>query len=190
MSALAVSADTRLAIRWPALLLVVAGLFVGAAIASGEPVMRSALNGVGGLLWLAGAAWIVWSLRDSARRLPAGVATAIAVVILVWFVRPVDLALSVVGFAIAGAVAAFIGRDRPLAWAMAVPATWLPVHLLMGAVRGFIFQHGQIRTVPPPTAAIVPLSMVLAAAVAGVIVAWLLARRGGAAEVRAEAAAR
>ncbi|HEU0113360.1 MAG TPA: hypothetical protein VFQ80_01715, partial [Thermomicrobiales bacterium] len=99
------------------------------------------------------------------------------VVILVWFIKPVDLAWSVVGFAIAGAVAAAIGRDRPFAWALAVPATWLPVHLLVGAVRGFIFQHGQIRTVPPPTAAIVPLSMVLAAGVAGFVVAWVLARR-------------
>jgi hypothetical protein len=51
----------------------------------------------------------------------------------------------------------------------------------MGAVRGFIFQHGQVRTVPPPTAAVVPLSMVLAAGVAGAIVAWWLARRGEAA---------
>src|SRR5581483_2849320 len=117
---------------------------------------------------------------DSARRLPAGVATAIAVVTLVWFVRPVDLVLSVIGFAVAGAVVAVVGRDRPFAWALAVPATWLPVHLLTGAVRGFIFRHGQIRTDPPPTAALVPLSMVLAAGAAGAIVAWQLARRADA----------
>lgn len=184
MSASAVSAEPKLAIRWSALVMVVAGLFVGAAIASTAPVMRSALNGVGGVLWLAGAAWIVWSLRNSPRRLPAGVVAAVAVVILVWFVRPVDLALSVVGFAIAGALVAGMGQDRPFAWALVVPATWLPVHLLLGAVRGFIFQHGQIRTVPPPTAAIVPLSMVLAAGVAGAVVAWLLARRADAAAVR------
>jgi hypothetical protein len=177
MSATAVSAESRREIRWPALVMIVAGLFVGAAIASSGPTMRSALNGIGGVLWLAGAAWIVWSLRDSPRRLPAGVATATIVVILVWFIKPVDLAWSVVGFAIAGAMVATIGRDRPFAWALAVPATWLPVHLLMGAVRGFVFQHGQIRTVPPPTAAIVPLSMVLAAGVAGFVVAWVLARR-------------
>ncbi|HEX5499333.1 MAG TPA: hypothetical protein VFX03_08905, partial [Thermomicrobiales bacterium] len=142
--------------------------------------------GIGGLLWLGGAAWIVWSLRESPRRLPAGIATAVAVVILVWFVKPIDLALSVTGFAIAGAIVAFIGRDRPFAWALAVPATWLPVHLLMGAVRGFIFQHGQIRTVPPPTAAIVPLSMVLAAGIAGFVVAWWLARRSDTVDVRRE----
>ncbi|HEU5434427.1 MAG TPA: hypothetical protein VFU81_22325, partial [Thermomicrobiales bacterium] len=77
MSASAVSAEPKLAIRWPALVMVVAGLFVGAAIASTAPVMRSALNGVGGVLWLAGAAWIVWSLRNSPRRLPAGVVAAV-----------------------------------------------------------------------------------------------------------------
>ena len=40
------------------------------------------MNGVGGLLWLTGAGWIVWSLRHSSRRVAAGLATAVAVVTL------------------------------------------------------------------------------------------------------------
>jgi hypothetical protein len=177
MSALAVSAESKRWLRWPASLLLVAGLIVGAAIALGEPALRRALNGVGGLLWLAAAAMLLWSLRTSPRRAAAGIAAAAAIVVLVWFVRPVDLALSAAGFAAAGAIVAFIGRDRPVAWALAVPAAWLPVHLLMGAARGFIVRQGQVRTDPPPTAAIVPLSMVLAAGIAGLVVAWWLDRR-------------
>jgi hypothetical protein len=73
-------------------------------------------------------------------------------------------------------VVIFAAGDRTGAWALLVPAIYLPVHLLIGIGRA-ILRHGGVRTDPPPTAAIVPLAMLLAAAAAGALAATLV-RRG------------
>jgi hypothetical protein len=81
----------------------------------------------------------------------------------------------VISFAVAGALAVIAGGDRSGAWALLVPAIYLPAHLVIGIGRA-IARGGAMRTEPPPTAAIVPLAMLLAAAVAGAAVAALLRR--------------
>ena len=91
-----------------------------------------------------------------------------------WF-GPVDSIEVVVWFALAGAVVVFAAADRIGAWALLVPAIYLPVHLLIGIGRA-ILRNGGVRTDPPPTAAIVPLAMLLAAAAAGALAATIVRR--------------
>ncbi len=79
-------------------------------------------------------------------------------------VRPSGVIEVVVWFVVAGAVVVFAAADRTGAWALLVPAVYLPVHLLIGIGRA-ILRNGGVRTDPPPTAAIVPLAMLLAAAI-------------------------
>jgi hypothetical protein len=90
--------------------------------------------------------------------------------------RPSGLIEVIVWFALAGAVVAFAAQDRVGAWALLVPAIYLPVHLLIGIGRA-ILRNGGVRTDPPPTAAIVPLAMLLAAAAAGALAAAVIRRR-------------
>ena len=92
-------------------------------------------------------------------------------------VRPSGLVEVVVWFALAGAVVVFAAADRIGAWALLVPAIYLPVHLLIGIGRA-ILRNGGVRTDPPPTAAIVPLAMLLAAAAAGALAAALSVAAG------------
>ncbi len=162
-------------------LMLVAGVVVGVAIATQSLETRRMINAVGGLLWLGGAAVLIRSLWESSRRAVAGLTAVTVIVVLVLAVKPVDLALSIAGFAVGGAIVALVGRDRPAAWALLVPAAWLPIHLTYGVLKGFVLPHGQVRTDPPPTAALVPFSMVVAALVAGLVVDWWLSRRSEAA---------
>ena len=91
-------------------------------------------------------------------------------------VRPGGLVEVFVWFALAGAVVVLAAADRIGAWALLVPAIYLPVHLLIGIGRA-ILRNGGVRTDPPPTAAIVPMAMLLAAAAAGAVAAALVRRR-------------
>jgi hypothetical protein len=90
-------------------------------------------------------------------------------------VRPGTLAEAIAGFGIAGALVVLAAGDRSGGWAFLVPAIYLPVHLLIGIGRA-ILRHGGVRTEPPPTAAILPLVMILAAAIGGAVVASLVRR--------------
>ena len=56
------------------------------------------------------------------------------------------------------------------------PAIYLPVHLVIGIGRA-ILRESEMRVAPPPTAALLPLSMVIAALVAGAAAAYLVRSR-------------
>jgi hypothetical protein len=155
--------------------LLLSAAIVGLTIVFGGPTARL-LNPIGALLWLVSAVLLGVSL-PSAQRPMLGWAAAIAGgFILGVLVRPSGLIEVVVWFALAGAVAVLAAADRVGAWALLVPAIYLPVHLLIGIGRA-ILRHGGMRTDPPPTAAIVPLAMLLAAAAAGAVVAAIVRRR-------------
>ena len=156
-------------------LLVLAAAIVGLAIAI-EGTMARALNGVGAVCWLVAGVLLARSVR-STKRWPLGtLATLGIVVVLSLVVPPTDLTAAVVGFAAAGALLAALMRERQVGWSLLVPAAWLPVHLAV-AIGGLLNQgEASVRTDPPPTAALVPLAMVLAAAAGGLLVARL---RGG-----------
>ena len=161
--------------------LLVAGIVVAIAIATDGAVSRG-INGVGALLWLGSTVLLLGALRGGARWWPTlGLAVA-ATVVLSFAVEPTSITSAVPGFAVGGAVVALVAR-RPVAWALTVPALWLPVHLLTAVlpaiIRASTGGEASVRTDPPPTAAVVPLLMIVAAGVAGWLVAWVRASRSG-----------
>jgi hypothetical protein len=85
--------------------------------------------------------------------------------------------VAIAGFAIAGAAIVLLGGDRTGGWALMAPAIYLPVHLAIGIGRA-VMRGSELRVAPPPSAALLPLSMVIAALLAGVVAAHLLRTRG------------
>jgi hypothetical protein len=157
------------------IVLMAASLLVGVAIASPDPISR-AINGVSGLLWMAGAALLVAALRDDSRFWMRLGLVAVAGMVLVLAVRPSDLLMATVGFGIAGGAVAAVTGARGFAWAKLLAALWLPEHLLTAVVRA-VYRAARdlpatIRSEPPPTAALVPFAMVAAAFAGG----WLVIR--------------
>ena len=160
--------------------LVAAGLLVGVAIAADGAVARS-INGLGGLVWLAALGLLARSVRREPRRL-VGAGTVIgAALALTFLVPPSELLPAVLGFLAAGAVTAALVRRRGVTWALLVPAAWLPIHLGVAvgraAWRAVVDGAPAVRTDPPPTAALVPLAMVVAAGAGGLAVARWRARQ-------------
>lgn len=161
-------------------LLLVAGVVVGAAIALDGPVSRG-LNGIAGILWIVAAVTLLVEakLRDEFRRL-VGLSIVVCLV-LVLAVRPSDLLWATLGFTVGGAIIALSVKTRPERAALLLPALWLPMHLFVAVVKAVVRAIGdepaRVRTDPPPTAALVPLAMIVAAYVGGWVVRWLQAER-------------
>lgn len=160
--------------------LVLAGALVGLAIAADGAVAR-AVNGVGGLLWLGSLGVLAWSVRREPGRVVGAAAVLGAALALTFLVRPSELVPATLGFAVGGALVAGAARRRELVWALLVPAAWLPVHLGVAVgravVRSLTDGTPAVRTDPPPTAALVPLAMVLAAGLGGLAVRRFRERR-------------
>jgi hypothetical protein len=161
--------------RTAAVGLILAATIVGVAIVVGGAPARI-LNPIGALLWLASGVLLALSLPSVERRALGFIVAIASGVVLGALVRPGSLIEAVVGFAIAGAVVVLVAGDRSGGWALLAPAIYLPVHLLIGVGRAIV-RGGGVRTDPPPTAAIVPLAMLLAAAVAGTLVASAIRRQ-------------
>jgi hypothetical protein len=160
----------------PAVLLAVAAGIVGLAIAVDGAAAR-AINGVGVLCWIVAAGLLVRELRGVRRWRPAALLVVAIVLVLALLVRPSDLFAAAVGFFVAGAIVAASAPDRPLGWALLVPASWLPAHVSLAIGRSILDGGTSIRTDPPPTAVLVPLTMVLAAGVGAILVArWRAGR--------------
>jgi hypothetical protein len=157
-----------------------AGLIVSAAIVCLAIVLGGTtarlLNPVGAVLWLVSAVLLGVSLPPTQRQMLGWAAAIAGGFILGALVRPSGLIEVIVWFALAGAVVVIAAGDRVGAWALLVPAIYLPVHLLIGIGRA-IMRNGSVRTDPPPTAAIVPLAMLLAVAAAGALAAAAVRRR-------------
>jgi len=155
--------------------LVLSAAIVGLAIVVGGTTARL-LNPIGAVLWLVSGVLLAVSLSAVQRNMFGWAAAIASGFILGALVRPGGLIEVILWFALAGAVVVFAAGDRAGAWALLVPAIYLPVHLLIGIGRA-ILRNGGMRTDPPPTAAIVPLAMLLAAAAAGALAAAVV-RRG------------
>ena len=162
--------------RSPGLLLAGAAAVVGLAIAL-EGGLARAVNGVGVVAWFVAAGLLVRSLRGARGRAVTTAAVVALVLVLAFLVRPSDLSAAAVGFFVAGAIVAAVARDRPIGWALLVPAGWLPAHVAVAIGRSILREGVAIRTEPPPTTVLVPLTMVLAAAAgAAVIERWRAGR--------------
>lgn len=155
--------------------LIVAGLVVALAIVLGGSAAR-ALNGVGALIWIGSGVVLAVSLPRPERLPLAWVAAIVTGGLLGAVIRPSTFAVSIAGFAIAGAVVVLLGGDLTGGWALLVPAIYLPVHLAIGIGRA-LMRGSEMRVAPPPTAALLPLSMVIAALLAGAVAAYLLRSR-------------
>lgn len=155
--------------------LVLAAAIVGIAITVGGSAAR-ALNGIGALVWVVSGLLLAVTLPIPERRTVGWIVAIASGLVLGALVRPGSLPEAAAGFFIAGLVIVLAAGDRAGGWAILAPAIYLPVHLLIGIGRGIFSERG-VRTDPPPTAAIVPLVMILAAAVAGALAAAYL-RRG------------
>jgi hypothetical protein len=101
--------------------------------------------------------------------------------VVAFIVRPSDLLLAAVGFGGAGLIVGSLAQNHELLWVKLVPALYLPFHigtaLLRALVRAMTGTEASIRSEPPPTAAIVPLTMVVAALAGGYVAVSIKARR-------------
>ncbi len=162
----------------PQLLLVVASLIVALSILLGAPFARP-LNGVGGILWIASAVWMVASLREEPRRVSVGLVAFASAMVMALVVRPGSYLEALAGFAIAGAAVAVAAGPSAARWALLAPAVYFPLHIVIALGRVIASGGARaVRTDPPPTDAFVPFSMVVAAGVAGYVVGKIIDRRG------------
>jgi len=161
-------------------LLLAAGCIVGVAIAADGAVARG-INGIAGITWFAAAAMLVASRRGRTEFWPRLLAVIAIGIVLVLLVKPSNLAWALIGFGIAGAAIAFLMPRDGLVWAKILPALWLPEHLGVAAVKAIVReirdQPANVRTDPPPTAALVPLAMIVAAWGAAMLVERYRIRR-------------
>ena len=148
------------------LLLVAAGLVVAVAIAASGPIARGT-NGIAGILWIVSAVMLVSAQRDDPHFWSRFAIVAAIGLGLVLFIKPSNLMWAIVGFGVAGALIALLFGEQGIGWAKVLPALWLPEHLgtAIGRAiyRAFRDIPTTVRTDPPPTAAFVPLAMILAA---------------------------
>lgn len=158
--------------------LLVAGLIVALAIVLHGQAARS-INGVGGVLWLASAGVLVVQLRREIGALRGFAIAAVLTLVLTALFPPSTAIPAIVGFGAGGAVMALWKGGR-VAWAALLPALWLPMHLVIAVLRAVVsatFGSGaHLRSDPPPTAALVPLLMVVAALAGGWLVGGLATR--------------
>jgi hypothetical protein len=151
-------------------LLVAAAIIVGVAIAMGGDARRF-VNGVGGVVWLVAGFLIVTRAVASGVSLRQVGQVAFVIVILSYLIRPTDPFWAAIGFGWGGVAVGFNGRDLGSKMGAMLGALWLPTHLLLAVARAVVRnirdEPAALRSDPPPTAALVPLIMVVAA--------WMLA---------------
>jgi len=147
-------------------LLIAAAIVVGIAIGLDGDI-RKLVNGVGGILWLVAAFFIVRGTVAAGATFQQ-IAVAIGIIlVLSSLIRPSDPLLAAIGFGWGGVAVGWIGRDLGSKLGALLGALWLPAHLLIAvasaAIRELQDKQATLRSDPPPTAVLVPLIMVLAA---------------------------
>ena len=161
--------------------LVAATVVVGGAIALGDQPGR-VLNGIGGMAWFASAGLLVLAARTRPSHPWQWVATIGLTAAVAFVVKPSDLTLATIGLGGSGLVMGLLAKRDPMLWVKLIPALYLPMHIgtavLKAIGRRVLGMEASIRTDPPPTAAIVPFVMVVAA-VAGGLIAQAIRQRGG-----------
>lgn len=164
----------------PIATLAAAALIVGIAISIDGP-LRKAVNGVGGVLWIASAAVLAWRLARTRNWRRGGIAAFVMTLCLVLLTKPSDLAWAAGGFALAGFLLGLVVNERRWEWGAFLASIWLPVHLLVAVIR--VVERAArglpatVRTNPPPTAALVPFAMVVCALLGAGAVEWILGKQ-------------
>lgn len=153
----------------PGLLLLLAAVLVGIAIVVDGQLGR-VVNGVGGAIWLVAAVLLGRELRGARRPWFGAAAVIVVIATLVLVVRPGDMFAALIGFALGGAIVAALVVDRSVVWSLMMVAVWLPGHIALRVALAALAGETRVRTDPPPTAALVPATMVVAALAAGTLV--------------------
>jgi hypothetical protein len=163
--------------------LAAATVIAGTSIVLGDAPGRF-LNGVGGLTWFASAAMLAVEGRRRGAPGTQWAAVGALTAAVAFVIRPSDLTLASVGFGAAGLLSGLIARNDVMLWAKMIPALYLPMHIgtaiLKAAGRSLLGMEASIRTEPPPTAAIVPAVMLVAAVAGGWVAGRIKASRLGA----------
>ena len=161
--------------RIAAIGLFVAAAIVGVAIVVGGSAAR-AINPIGAVLWVGSGVLLAVSLPEVCNRAGGWGAAIASGLVLGAIVRPAEIGAAAFAFSLAGMFVVFVAGDPSGGWSLLAPAIYLPVHLIIGIGRAMVTDAG-VRTDPPPTAALVPLAMLLGAVVGGMVGAAVLRRR-------------
>ena len=163
------------------LLLLGATIVVGCSIIADGTLSRL-LNGVAGVMWFGAAALLVVSGLRLSRRASLWFGLVALTAAVAFIVRPSDMLFAAIGFTLCGAIAQVLAGDGRLIWSVLVPALYLPLHIgaavIKAVLRSIDGQEAAIRTEPPPTAALVPFLMLLAAILGGMFVQWVRQQKG------------
>ncbi len=159
--------------------LLAGAILVGVAIVVDGPVGRL-INGAGGILWFTSAAILTGAaVRSRPPRWLWGV-LALLTVTVAFIVKPSAALPAVIGFAGTGFIMGLLVPESRMVWAALVPAWYLPAHIgtavAMSVLDSLVGNEASLRTDPPPTAAMVPMLMVLCALLGGLIASRI---RGG-----------
>lgn len=161
-------------------LLAFATILVGVSILVGGDTGR-VLNGISGIIWFGAAGLLVHAARGVSQQVVLRWAVVGLTAVVAFVIRPSDMALAVIGFGGAGLAVGLLAQDRELLWVKLVPALYLPLHIgtavLRSVVRSLSGAEASIRSEPPPTAALVPVLMVVAALLGGYLATDFKARR-------------
>ena len=152
--------------------LLVGALLVGGAIVMDGDASRI-VNGVGGVLWFSATVLLTFVAVRHRPQAWVWIVLAVLTVSVAFVVKPSAWLPTLVGFVPAGVVMGWLAPRPKLLWSALVPAWYLPAHIgtavLMSAMRSVMGREAALRTDPPPTAAFVPLLMVVCALVGGML---------------------
>ncbi len=159
------------------ILLLAAGILVAIAIVAGAPFAQG-INGVAGIVWVASAVYLLLELRHVRTALAIFAVAFAGALVMGIVVRPATYFEAISGFFLIGVAVAIMAEHNELKWAMLAPALYFPVHIAFSVGMVMLSDAPrQVRTEPPPTEALVPMSMVLATALAGFVVSAIRQNR-------------
>lgn len=151
-------------------MLIVSAVLVGIAIVMDSDAARI-INGVGGVLWFVSTAVLIVAGAKSRPPVWLWALLAVLTITVAFIVTPSAAVPTLVGFIPAGFVMATFAPRSKVLWATLVPACYLPAHIgtavFRSVIREMMGNDAPLRTDPPPTAAIVPLLMVVCALIGG-----------------------
>lgn len=139
------------------------------------------INGAAGLAWFLAAGLLAIAAWRSSQRWSHWLVAFALTGLVAFVVTPSDFLPAMIGFSLAGAVIAVVVRDDAVLWAKVVVGLYLPFHIgtaiAKAIYRGATGGEATLRTDPPPTAALVPLVMLVTAVACASVVKALLDRQ-------------
>jgi hypothetical protein len=173
--------DSKRLERTGTVVLLVATILVAISILlDGAPA--KAFNGVAGITWFSATALLVVAGWKVSRKQSLWLTLIVLTAGVAFVVKPTDMVLALLGFSPAGFLVGVLARDGRILWGTLVAGLYLPFHIgtavLKAVGRSLTGGEASIRSEPPPTAALVPLVMLLAAMAGAAVASYLIARRG------------